>query len=85
MIHFSARLHSTFANHSIDLQSYGGISASDEIGHVIEKVVDIARQIILEMDSGGVQELMDSYNQELIMDELIKMHEQQQGIQELES
>ncbi|GFV64647.1 hypothetical protein TNCV_2728571 [Trichonephila clavipes] len=49
---------------------------NDEIGNVIEEVVDHARQINLEVDSDDVQELMDSSNQKLIMDELIKMHDQ---------
>ncbi|GFX10029.1 uncharacterized protein TNCV_4101681 [Trichonephila clavipes] len=57
----------------------------NEIGNVIEEVVDLARQINLEVDSDGVQELLDFYNQELTMDELIEMHEQEQDIEKLES
>ncbi|PRD28948.1 UNVERIFIED_CONTAM: Synaptobrevin-like protein YKT6 [Trichonephila clavipes] len=34
----------------------------DEIGNVIEYVVDLARQINLEADSDEVQELLDSHN-----------------------
>ncbi|GFU96018.1 hypothetical protein TNCV_4218681, partial [Trichonephila clavipes] len=37
------------------------------------------------VDSDDVQELPDSHNQELTMDELIDMHEQEQGIEEPES
>ncbi|GFW79311.1 hypothetical protein TNCV_2477181 [Trichonephila clavipes] len=43
------------------------------------------RQINLEVDSDDVQKLLDAYNQELTMDELIEMHEQEQGIEELQS
>ncbi|GFW24522.1 hypothetical protein TNCV_2403871 [Trichonephila clavipes] len=50
----------------------------EEIGIVIEEVVDVARQINLAGDSDGVQELLDAHNQELI-----EMHEQ--DIEELES
>ncbi|GFU76915.1 hypothetical protein TNCV_4520711 [Trichonephila clavipes] len=39
----------------------------------------------LEMDSDGVQELLDFHNQELTMDELIEMHEQKQDIEKFES
>ncbi|GFV50380.1 tigger transposable element-derived protein 1 [Trichonephila clavipes] len=48
----------------------------DEISNVTEEVVDLARQTNLEVDSDDVQELLDSHNQELTMDELIEMHEQ---------
>ncbi|GFV15487.1 alpha-2 adrenergic receptor [Trichonephila clavipes] len=57
----------------------------DKIVNVIEEAVDLARQINLGMDNDDVQELLDSHNQELIIVELIVMHEQQQGIEELES
>ncbi|GFW13158.1 putative DD41D transposase [Trichonephila clavipes] len=43
---------------------------------MIGKVVDLARKISLKADSDDVQELLDSHNQELIMDKLIEMHEQ---------
>ncbi|GFW82425.1 nose resistant to fluoxetine protein 6 [Trichonephila clavipes] len=55
----------------------------DEIGNVIEEVVDHAGKRNLEVDSDDAQELLDSHNQELTIDELIEMHEQ--DIQELES
>ncbi|GFW41864.1 hypothetical protein TNCV_5731 [Trichonephila clavipes] len=46
-----------------------GISAeTDEIGNVIEEVVDLARQINLGVDSDDVQELLNSHNQELAID-----------------
>ncbi|GFX93768.1 hypothetical protein TNCV_1589441 [Trichonephila clavipes] len=51
----------------------------DEISNVIEEVVDLARQINLEVDSDDVQELLDSHNQELPIE---KMHEQ--NIEELQ-
>ncbi|GFX50725.1 hypothetical protein TNCV_2723111 [Trichonephila clavipes] len=51
------------------------LSEPTEIGFVIEDVVDLARQINSEMDSDDVQELLDSYNQGLTVDELIEMHE----------
>ncbi|GFX30746.1 hypothetical protein TNCV_1181241 [Trichonephila clavipes] len=38
-----------------------------------------------EVDSDDVQELLDSYNQELTMDELIEKDEQEQDIEEFES
>ncbi|GFU10072.1 hypothetical protein TNCV_557801 [Trichonephila clavipes] len=41
------------------------------------------RQINLEVDNDDVQELLDSHNQELTVNELIEMHEQQQGIEGL--
>ncbi|GFW46468.1 hypothetical protein TNCV_4811561 [Trichonephila clavipes] len=48
-------------------------------------ISDLARQINSEVDSDGVQELLDSHNQDLSMDELIEMYEQRLGIEELES
>ncbi|GFS68444.1 hypothetical protein TNCV_4583831 [Trichonephila clavipes] len=57
----------------------------DETDNVIEGVKDIARQINLEVDNENIQELLDFNNQELKMDELLKMHEQEQDIKELES
>ncbi|XP_023220465.1 tigger transposable element-derived protein 1-like [Centruroides sculpturatus] len=57
----------------------------DEIGNVIEEVVDLARQINLEVDSDDLQELLDSHNQELTIDELIEMREQEQDIEEPDS
>ncbi|GFW78701.1 hypothetical protein TNCV_4261241 [Trichonephila clavipes] len=55
----------------------------DEIGNVIEEVVDLVRQITSEVESVDVQEFLDSHNQELTMDELIVT--QKQDIEELES
>ncbi|GFT38846.1 hypothetical protein TNCV_1585431 [Trichonephila clavipes] len=43
------------------------------MGHLIEEVVDFARQINLEVDSEDFQELPDSHHQELTIDELIEM------------
>ncbi|GFV48947.1 hypothetical protein TNCV_1093471 [Trichonephila clavipes] len=43
----------------------------------------IIRQINSEVDSDDVQELPDSHNQELTMDELREMHGQEQDIEEL--
>ncbi|GFV29757.1 hypothetical protein TNCV_1925821 [Trichonephila clavipes] len=42
------------------------------------------QQINIEVDSDDVQELMDSHNQEVTMDELVEMHEPEQDINELE-
>ncbi|GFU92915.1 hypothetical protein TNCV_2080611 [Trichonephila clavipes] len=50
---------------------------------VIEEVIDFARQINLEVKSYDVQELLDSNNIELTIDELIQMLEQEQHIEEL--
>ncbi|GFW49430.1 hypothetical protein TNCV_3059371 [Trichonephila clavipes] len=49
----------------------------------MEKVVDLAKQINLEVNSDDVQELLDSHNLELTIDELIEMHEQGRDIEEL--
>ncbi|GFX03973.1 hypothetical protein TNCV_4678771 [Trichonephila clavipes] len=67
--------------HLITLKYQHFIQNSDGIGNLIEEVVDLARQIL----DGLVQELLDSHNQELTIDELIEMHEQKQDIEELES
>ncbi|GFV46773.1 hypothetical protein TNCV_1882321 [Trichonephila clavipes] len=56
----------------------------DESGNVNEEVVDFATQINLEVYNDDVQELLDTYNQELTIDELTEIHEQKQGIEELE-
>ncbi|GFU91965.1 hypothetical protein TNCV_3765901 [Trichonephila clavipes] len=53
-----------------------------EISNVIEKVVDIARKINLEVDSDDFQKLLDSQSQNLAIDELIEIHEQEQDIEE---
>ncbi|GFS86075.1 hypothetical protein TNCV_1583241 [Trichonephila clavipes] len=55
----------------------------DEIGIVIEEIVDLAMQINLEVNSDDVQELLNSHNRELATDELIERHGQEQGIDEL--
>ncbi|GFV29352.1 dachshund homolog 1 [Trichonephila clavipes] len=51
----------------------------DEIGNLIEEVVNLARKINLEVDSDDVQELLGSNNQELTIDELIEMHDYGEG------
>lgn len=48
----------------------------DQNGHVIEEVVNLARQLNLEVDGDDVRKLLDSHNQELTVDELIEMREQ---------
>ncbi|GFU19325.1 uncharacterized protein TNCV_3032471 [Trichonephila clavipes] len=52
------------------------VPGPDEIGNVVEKVVDLIRHINLEVDSDEIKELLVSHNSELIVDELIEMHEQ---------
>ncbi|GFV71897.1 hypothetical protein TNCV_2458321 [Trichonephila clavipes] len=42
-------------------------------------------KINLEVNSDGVQELLDSHNEELTMDELIEMHEKEEDIEEFDS
>ncbi|GFW39057.1 uncharacterized protein TNCV_1830491 [Trichonephila clavipes] len=54
----------------------------DEIGNVIEEVVDLAKKINLAVDGDDVQGLLHSHNQELTMDELIERHEQEQDNEE---
>ncbi|GFT88444.1 hypothetical protein TNCV_262451 [Trichonephila clavipes] len=54
----------------------------NEIGNLIEEVVDLARQINLEVDIDDVKELL---NQELAIDGVIKMHQQDHNIKKLES
>ncbi|GFW39408.1 hypothetical protein TNCV_1833911 [Trichonephila clavipes] len=61
------------------------VSKPDEIGNLIEEIVDFARQINFEVERDVVQELLDSNNQELTMDELIEMNEIDQDIAEIES
>ncbi|GFX29144.1 hypothetical protein TNCV_3216791 [Trichonephila clavipes] len=50
-----------------------------------QEVVDLTKQINLEVNSDDVQELLDFHNQELTIDKLIEMHEQEQDIEEPES
>lgn len=45
----------------------------DEIGNEIEKVVDLVRRIILEVDSDDFQELLDSHNQGLTIEEPMEL------------
>ncbi|GFS65217.1 ATP-dependent DNA helicase [Trichonephila clavipes] len=52
------------------------LPASCLVNLVIEKAVDLTREINLEVDGDEVQELLDSHHQELTNDELIEMHEQ---------
>ncbi|GFV15446.1 hypothetical protein TNCV_4834721 [Trichonephila clavipes] len=60
---------------------HGIIPEPNEIVNLIEEVVDLAREINLEVGYDDVQELMDSNNQELRNDELIEMHEQELEIE----
>ncbi|GFW83052.1 hypothetical protein TNCV_4604791 [Trichonephila clavipes] len=55
----------------------------NEMGHVIEEIVDLDRQINLQVESDEDRELLDSHNQELTIDELIKVHERDQDIEKL--
>ncbi|GFW57715.1 hypothetical protein TNCV_2926341 [Trichonephila clavipes] len=73
-----------FFFYSITETQAESVPVSEEIGCLIEEVVDFAKQINLDVDSDDVQELLDSRNQVLVMDELIEMHEQEQDIEELE-
>ncbi|GFV49646.1 hypothetical protein TNCV_1959541 [Trichonephila clavipes] len=57
----------------------------NEIGNVIEEVVDLARQINLEVDSDGVHEFTNYYNHELAIHEFMEVHKQEQNIGELAS
>ncbi|GFT59219.1 hypothetical protein TNCV_3891681 [Trichonephila clavipes] len=65
--------------------SNGGCAEPDEIGNVFEDAVDLARKISLKVYSDDVQELLDSYYQEVIVDELIEMLKQEQDIVDVES
>ncbi|GFW57976.1 hypothetical protein TNCV_2741221 [Trichonephila clavipes] len=47
-----------------------------ENGNVIEKAVDLVRQMNLELVSDDVQELLDCHNQEQTIDEFTDMHQQ---------
>ncbi|GFT07166.1 tigger transposable element-derived protein 1 [Trichonephila clavipes] len=61
------------------------VSEPDETSNVIEEAVDLERQINLEVKNDDTQELLDSRNQELTVDELTKLYEQEQDIKEMES
>ncbi|GFV38470.1 hypothetical protein TNCV_4393511 [Trichonephila clavipes] len=62
--------------------SFSSLKLNDEIGNVIGKSVDLGRQINLEVDNDDAQKLLDSHKQELTINELLEMHEQQQGIED---
>ncbi|GFV45389.1 hypothetical protein TNCV_5055831 [Trichonephila clavipes] len=51
------------------------VPKSVEIVNLNKEVVTFIREINLEVDSDDVQGLLDSYHQELIIDELIEMNE----------
>ncbi|GFT87734.1 uncharacterized protein TNCV_4000871 [Trichonephila clavipes] len=70
-------------NPSVPWNTAESVPEPDEVGDVLEKVVDLARQINLQVDSDDVQKLLDSHNQKLTIDEFIEM--QEQDIEELES
>ncbi|GFS58666.1 transposable element Tc3 transposase [Trichonephila clavipes] len=53
----------------------------DEIGNGIEEVVDISRNINLEVHSDDVQKLLDSHKQELAINKLIEINELEQEIE----
>ncbi|GFY00785.1 hypothetical protein TNCV_2141771 [Trichonephila clavipes] len=55
------------------LSSQAGLN---QCQNLMKEVVDLARQINLEVDSDDVLEMLDSHNQELTFDELIGMQEQ---------
>ncbi|GFV19385.1 hypothetical protein TNCV_3663181 [Trichonephila clavipes] len=60
----------------------------DEIGNVIEEVVDLARQINLEVIAMVFKNSLcvcDSHNREPTIDELIEMHGQEQDIEGTET
>lgn len=48
-------------------------SYPEHIDGIIEEVIDIAKQLNLEVDADDFQELLDSHNQELTIDELIEI------------
>ncbi|GFT58381.1 hypothetical protein TNCV_2118841 [Trichonephila clavipes] len=66
----------TFLGHENNLEAES-VPESDKIGNVVEEVIYLAKKINLEADSDNVQEL--------IMDELIKMHNQEQNLEQLKS
>ncbi|CAH2016354.1 unnamed protein product [Acanthoscelides obtectus] len=61
------------------------ISDPEQIDSIIEEVVDIAKQLNLEVDNDDVQELLDSHNQELTIDEVIEMRKYEQDIEQTDS
>ena len=52
---------------------------TDQIAHTVartvEEVVNLTRELDLEVDSDDVNKLLDSHSKELTIDELIEMHE----------
>ncbi|GFX29876.1 hypothetical protein TNCV_4750051 [Trichonephila clavipes] len=79
---FSNLVHSSFYYFFIIQTQTESLPEPNEIGILIEEVVDLARQINSEVDG---EKLLDFCNQELTTDELIEMHEQEQDIEELAS
>ncbi|GFV67252.1 hypothetical protein TNCV_3670071 [Trichonephila clavipes] len=72
------------------LRQTSGSSPSDSIESPLEAEgegisVDLAWQLNLVMDRDYVQEVLDSHNQELAIDEFIETQEQELGIEELET
>ncbi|CAH4032450.1 unnamed protein product [Pieris brassicae] len=61
-----------------ELMMMNGFRGPDEICNVIKDVIELGRQINLEVDSVDVQELLDSHNEEFTIDELITMREQEE-------
>lgn len=57
-------------------------SDSEQIESIIKEVVNIAEQLNLEVNYDDVQELLDSHNQELTIDELLEMRENEQDIEQ---
>ncbi|GFY02931.1 tigger transposable element-derived protein 1 [Trichonephila clavipes] len=57
----------------------------DKFCNLIEKVNDFTLRIHLEVNRDDIQELLDSHNQELTIDEPIEMYEEEQDIEKLES
>ncbi|GFV60531.1 hypothetical protein TNCV_3471661 [Trichonephila clavipes] len=51
------------------------LAEPDEIGNLIEEVLELDIHRNSEVDSDEVQELLVSHNQELTIDELIEIHE----------
>ncbi|GFV41084.1 hypothetical protein TNCV_2666751 [Trichonephila clavipes] len=54
------------------------------IDKMIERVFDLVRQTNLDVNSDDSQELLDSQNQKLTMNELIEIDEYEQDIEDLE-
>ncbi|GFX93585.1 hypothetical protein TNCV_1587621 [Trichonephila clavipes] len=68
-LRFSNLVDSSFFITEIQAES---LPKPDEIGNLIEEVVDLAMQINLEVDSDDIQEQLDSHNQELTIHELVE-------------